>query len=405
MSVASGFPSPTPVQGGAGMVGAGVALIGICYGFARFTYGLFAPEFRAEFDLTGTVIGTIGAGSYVGYCAAIVWSSVMTSRWGPRRVAVLAGSVATAGLVVVAVAPTAWLLATGLLLAGSSTGLASPPLAAAIAGWIPRPSQDRAQTLVNAGTGVGVLVSGPVAFALLEQWRWAWATYAAAAVAVTCWIWFAVPKGRACSEDGSTNRGDKLSGSGSVRSNRSFAPLLVASFTLGLGSTAVWTLGRELIVTEGGASALLAGMMWTLIGAAGIAGALSGPLVQRVGVTGSWALLMIALAGATSALALAPAGVAVIVIAATGFGAAYIALTGVALLWATRAYPERIAFAVGSSFFMIAAGQAVGAFAAGLGADQLGLTTVFYLCALITATGSLIPMLSSARRDSGFSPQ
>ncbi len=37
------------------MVGAGAALVGTCYGLARFAYGLFAPEFGAEFAITPTV--------------------------------------------------------------------------------------------------------------------------------------------------------------------------------------------------------------------------------------------------------------------------------------------------------------------------------------------------------------
>ncbi|MCM0622796.1 MFS transporter [Nocardioides bruguierae] len=395
MSAASSGPFFTKVEVGPGMVAAGAALIGICYGFARFSYGLFAPELQAEFDLTGAVSGVIGAGSYVGYCVAIVWSLVVTPRWGPRRVAGLAGLVATAGLVVVAVAPTAWLLAAGLLVAGSSTGIASPPLAAAVARWVRKPSQDRAQTLVNAGTGMGVLVSGPIAFALTDYWRWAWGTYAVGAAAVTWWIWVTMPGGRALADGSSERSADEPSSCRRRASGESALPLLLASFFMGLASVAVWTLGRELIVTEGDANALLAGLMWTLMGAAGIAGALSGPLVQRIGVTGSWSVLMIALAAATAGLALAPRSIAMIVIGAAVFGGAYIALTGVALLWATRIYPERTAYGVGASFLMIAVGQALGAPLAGIGGDRFGYSVVFYLCASVATAGALIPIMRS----------
>ena len=146
-----------------GLVGAGAALVGTTYGLARYAYGLFLPQLDATFDLGPTLSGTIGAGSYVGYCGAILLSLVLTPRWGPRRVAVLAGGLATAGTAVVAAAPSAAVLAAGVLLAGSSTGVASPPLAAAVAAWVRPDGRDRAQTVVNAGTGLGVLVSGPVA--------------------------------------------------------------------------------------------------------------------------------------------------------------------------------------------------------------------------------------------------
>ena len=207
-------PAEDPIAGthvGWGMIAAGAALIATCYGLARFAYGLFAPEFRAEFAIGSTVSGLIGAGSYVGYCLAIVASLVLTERIGARRVAVAAGVVATLGTALVALAPSTPVLAVGILVAGSSTGIASPPLAAAVSRWVREGIQDRAQTVVNAGTGIGVLVSGPIALTLLDQWRWAWALFAAIAAAVTVWIFRAVPSstGERTGDPDSAARGDR----------------------------------------------------------------------------------------------------------------------------------------------------------------------------------------------------
>jgi len=372
-----------------GMVAAGVALIATCYGFARFTYGLFSPEFQQEFALSATWSGVIGSGSYVGYCVAIAWSSVLTPRWGPRRVAVLAGLVATTGIVVVAAAPSPLLLAVGLLIAGSSTGIASPPLAAAVARWVRQPAQDRAQTLVNAGTGVGVLVSGPIAFVLLDHWRWAWAIFALGAAVVTWWIRATVPSGRGLTDN------DQANWTRTARRPVGAGVLMIASLALGFSSIAVWTFGLELITVEGDASHLLASVMWTLIGAAGIAGALSGPMIQRVGIRASWGVLMLALGAATAGMALAPSKTWLVAPAAAVFGASYIANTGVALVWATRLYPGGPASGVGASFFMIAAGQAIGAPLVGVGADQLGIPVVFHACAAIALTGAALPLIGS----------
>lgn len=103
------YRSPVvPARGlASGLVFAGVALIATCYGFARFAYGLFAPRFAEEFALPAGLSGVIGSGSYVGYCLAIGVITVLTARWGPRPIAVLAGSLATGGITVVAVAPSA----------------------------------------------------------------------------------------------------------------------------------------------------------------------------------------------------------------------------------------------------------------------------------------------------------
>jgi len=385
--------SETSVEDGSrpGMVLAGVGLIATCYGFARFTYGLFSPTFQSEFALNATWSGWIGSGGYVGYCLAIVLSAVLTPRWGPRRVAVLAGVVATTGIGVVAVASSAPLLAVGLVVAGSSTGIASPPLAAAVARWVRRPVQDRAQTLVNAGTGVGVLVSGPIAFVLLDHWRWAWAVFALSTAVVTWRVHATVPRGRGLTDE------DQGTPTRQARRPAGATVLMIASFVMGVSSVAVWTLGRELLTVEGHRSALLASMMWTLIGSAGIAGAFSGPLVGRIGIRASWGILMLALGAATAGLAAAPSKAWVVVLAAAAFGASYIALTGVALVWVTRLYPGRAAFGVGASFFMIAAGQAIGALLVGIGAPELGLPDVFYACAAIALAGAALPLLPSSR--------
>ena len=169
------------------LVAPGVALIALTYGLARFAYGLFLPEMREAFGLSSSVLGVIGAGSYAGYCVAVVVSLVYTARTGPRFMAVAAGVVAVVGMAAVAVAPAAWTLALGVLVAGSSTGLASPPMAEAVSRAIRKDLQDRANTLINCGTGVGVALSGPAALVLAGQWRVAWAVFAAVGIAVLLW--------------------------------------------------------------------------------------------------------------------------------------------------------------------------------------------------------------------------
>ena len=169
------------------LVAPGLALIAVTYGLARFAYGLFLPEMREAFDLSPSLLGLIGAGSYLGYCVAVIISLVYTSRTGPRLMAVGAGVVAVAGMAVVAGSPVAWVLALGILVAGSSTGLASPPMAEAVARSIRHSLQDRANALINSGTSVGVALSGPAALLLTGQWRLAWTTFALVGLAVLAW--------------------------------------------------------------------------------------------------------------------------------------------------------------------------------------------------------------------------
>ena len=374
-----------------GLVLAGTALIGTCYGFARFAYGLFAPQLGEEFALSATLSGIIGAGSYVGYCTAIGVSAMLTARLGPRVVVLLAGLFATVGLLVVAVAPSAGVLAVGVLVAGSSTGLASPPLAAAVARWVREDVRDTAQTVVNAGTGLGVLVSGPVALALQQHWRVAWFLFAVGAALVTVWVVRVVPPAtRAPPHD------REINGDPGLRWWPAGAATLVgASFVLGLASVAFWTFGQEL-VADSTDSSWLPPLVWTVTGAAGIAGAFAGPVLSRLGIPNAWTVLMVLLALGSAGLAVGAGVPAVALLAGSVFGASYIALTGVLLVWATRVFGRRPSAGVGLSFFTIAAGQAVGAPLLGYGSTLTSLSTVFLVSALLAAAGALFRAAPSA---------
>lgn len=83
----------------------GFGLIAICYGFARFAFGLFLPQIDADLSLSSTVGGLISGGSFLGYCVAIVVSAHLTERLGPRVVATGAALVAAVGMTGIAAAP------------------------------------------------------------------------------------------------------------------------------------------------------------------------------------------------------------------------------------------------------------------------------------------------------------
>ncbi|QWC84335.1 MFS transporter [Nocardioidaceae bacterium] len=386
------------------LVAAGTTLIAVCYGFARFAYGLTEPEMRADLDVSGAVSGLIASSSYVGYCVAIVVSSLLTPVWGARRTATAAGLVATAGTALVAVAPNAAVLAVGVLIAGSSTGAASPPLASAVARWVARPRRDRSQTVVNAGTGIGVAVSGPVVLAAGDAWRLAWAVFSVVAVVATAWIWLVLP---ADSDD--TERVTRpSSGTHRERGLRQVVPpvvpgagrLLLVAFGMGAVSVATWTFGRQLVQSSGDMGATGSAVLWIALGVAGVLGAAGGDLAARVGPGRLWRVLLLALSGATALLAVAPAGVGAYA-AAVVFGAAYIALTGLVLVSASRVWPDHVGAGVGAGFLAIAVGQAVGAPLLGFVAEALTLPVVFLGSAVTGALVSMVALPDDRGEDAG----
>lgn len=364
------------------LAGAGLALIAVCYGLARFAYGLFLPVLTEEFGLDGAVAGTIASSSYIAYCVAVVAATAATAASGPRAVAVAAGITAATGTGVIAAAGSTGVLAAGVVIAGASTGLASPPLADAVARWV---TSDRAQTAVNAGTGLGVMISGPVALLTGQNWRLAWVVFALTAVAVTIWIALTIPK-RDSAADPSQCREllpARWFPQGSLR-------LFAAAAVMGAGSAAIWTFGRDIAISSGGVSSQASTVLWIVLGAAGLLGALTGDLTARVGLARSWSISMLVLAAATATFAVAVRHYAVILVAAAVFGAVYIALTGLQLLWGVRTYPDHPAFGVGAPFFVIAAGQALGSPLIGLLSDATTATIAFGVAAAGLAVGATV---------------
>lgn len=104
----------------------GFALIAVCYGFARFAFGLFLPQIDAELGLGASLSGMISGGSFAGYCIAIIASAALTEWIGARAVVVTAALVAAFGMAAIALAPSPLILLMAVVVAGSSTGLASP---------------------------------------------------------------------------------------------------------------------------------------------------------------------------------------------------------------------------------------------------------------------------------------
>ncbi len=328
----------------------GFGLIAVCYGFARFAFGLFLPQIDGDLGLGPSLSGVISGGAFAGYCVAIVASAVLTERLGARAVAVGAALVAAAGMAGIAVAPSPLILAAAVVVAGSSTGLASPPMAAAVAGAVREGRQDLTNTVINAGTSAGVALSGPIALAIAGQWRLAFGAFAAMAVVLAIAAAVSLPAAR-----GGEGAGGLPPISGPV------LRLVAASFLMGAASTALWSFGGQLVSQQLGWGPTGTGILWTCIGAGGIAGAFAGTLVRRFDLDPvHWTFLGLMSAGilavgsglATPALALAGGAL---------FGAAYVMLTGVYLIWGVRALPDRPATGLMIGFLTIAVGQTAGA--------------------------------------------
>lgn len=375
------------------LVAAGTGLIAVTYGMIRFGYGLHLPMMSAEFSLSSALAGAIAAGSFAAYCfAALIAQRVLVST-SPRPVLWGAAVVAATGSGLVALSWSAGALAVGVLVSGSAAGAASPALVTAVASTVPARWEARAQGIVNAGTGLGVLVGGLIVVVAPQAWRAAWVIAAVSALVTAVLAdratrWPAQPHAAASGPSASLHP--------LVHVLR--RPVIAAALA-GVGSAAVWTFGRDLMATSGGLPERTTALLWCLLGAAAVLGAFSGDAVRRFGLRRAWIATALATSTGTALLAVAPSHVLLAAFAGALFGGAYTALSGVLIAWANALCPDAAGRGTAVLFIALTAGQALGAAASGAMISLVGGPGAFLAAAALLLCAAAVLPRHPARRQ------
>ena len=177
-------------------------------------------------------------------------------------------------------------------------------------------------------------------------------------------------------------------GQGLPRLNPNLARLIAAAFLMGTASTALWSFGGEIAQARLDWSTGRIGMLWIAIGTAGIVGASAGWLTTRLGINTVHRIFLVALTASIAITGLSFTTPRLTLIGGALFGAAYVMLTGVYLVWGTKTLPNRPGTGLMVGFLTIAVGQTAGAPLFGLLMSQISLqTAVFVFAGLGLAPG------------------
>jgi predicted MFS family arabinose efflux permease len=274
-------------------------------------------------------------------------------------------------------------LALGLVVAGGSAGLVYPPFADAVQQRLAAPARPRALAIISSGTGWGVLVSAPIALALGSSWRATWVVFAALALAATLWAARAL-KGAAAAD--ATVARLRVSWFVCPRSG----PLLGGALLVGLGSSVYWTFAVDLVANDGGMGAATARLLLALVGAASLAGAFSGDLVERLGARPTIVAGALALSSSLALIAAAPGSWLAVVPSAVIFGGAYNVVLAVEVIWSARVFSQRPASGLAAVMFLLGVGLLTGPVIAGVVATSLGLPAAFLAGAAVVAAAALL---------------
>jgi predicted MFS family arabinose efflux permease len=369
------------------LASAGIGVVGVTFGMARYGLGLLAPDIRATFHLSSAALGLLAAASYIAYVLTSITAGALSARVGPRAVVAAGGLCAVVGMAVAGAASTPAALFAGLLVAGASAGLVFPPFSDVVSGSLPPGRRSRVLAAVSSGSGWGVALAAPVALVAGSDWRITWLLFAAIAGAATAWALTVLP-----ADTDFAGRAEVVRlRLGWFLCSRS-SPLLLGALLVGLASSPYWTFAVDHLVNQGGLSSTQSRLFLALVGLASIGGSIGGDAVRRAGGRATFMLAALAEAISLLLLGIAPGSPVAVLGSALLFGAAYNTVLAVQVIWSTAVFAERPSAGLAAVMVMNAVGLLGGPPILGALADRAGFLAVFATGAgLILAVTILAP--------------
>lgn len=364
------------------LLGAGTSFIAMTYGLVRMAYGLFLPDVQAELSFGAAAAGLISTGASLSYCVGAL-IGLRAGATHPRRLVIGAGLCAGIGSAGMAAATQPGVFAAFAILSSTGAGLASPALVSIIGRNVERRDNDRAQSIVNAGTGPGLIVAGVLALALLPNWRLPWFVVACVTIVVAALV-LRLDRART-HRSADENRLPPRSWFGA------HGHIIAAALLMGAGSAAVWTFGRAHLVESGTSKSVSIGA-WIALGVGGAAVIATARWMSHLRPGAAWAVSASAVAGATVMLGTTPGFTALALVACVAFGWGYTAATGALIAWTLERDFGRAATGTSLLFVALVLGQALGATAAGAVAAAWGLAAAFVLAAVVTGAAVAVPL-------------
>jgi predicted MFS family arabinose efflux permease len=347
---------------------AGAAVVGVAFGMARYAYGLTLPDIREDLGLSELVLGLVSSATFAGYLAGLLLAGRLAARHGSRAPTTVGGVCGAAGAVIVTFAHSPWLLAVGVVLAGSAGGWVWAPYSDIVTRAVPLRQQPRALAIITTGTSGGlVLLGGLAALAALGSWRLVWAGIALAAVAAAVVNLRLVPR---------TSPAARPDGQGGVSALAAALRVPGAYSVVYFAVVVIYFTYAADVLDRGTLPAAAVPGLYAAIGFCGMVGVATGAVAQRVGSLRVAALCLVTIGVALALLGLASDSLAATMASACIFGVGYMAGSAVLAVWTAELVPDRAGAAftgclVVGAFTSVAAPALAGAVIPGLGLGQL----------------------------------
>lgn len=369
---------------------AGFAATALSYGPARMGFGLFVPEFRAEFSLLTSAVGFISGLAFSGFFIGLLIAQALLSRRGPSS-AILSGLLAaTLGLSLVSVASGIAMLAFGVLLAASSAGFAWTPFNDAVHRKVRGPDRPGALSEISTGTSIGVACAGIAAFVASltgVSWRYCWGLFAIAGAMTLIGNWLALRPVEKAPKSAVKGEWKTLLQTRAI-------PLFVISFVFGTTSAIFISFAADHVKEAGGVAGLPSesapALIFIIYGVAGLTGLATARARAATGLL--WLLRLLMGGGSLSLVlvALLPSYWPGAALSSTLQGVYVMMTSAVLAFWSEQLFPTLPSLSFTGTLMAMAAGCVLGPIFAGLWASSLGPTVMFLAAAALPAATAVL---------------
>lgn len=373
----------------------GAWVISITYG-VRFAFGQFLPSIQREFRLDHDDTALLACSVYAGTCAALLVAAYLTERWGARVTVIAAMAFAALGATTVSFAQSQAYLLASLSFIGVGSGLSMPPLVAGVS-LVCGGYKERAVSIVNAGTGAGIVAASITALQFADSWRECFLVFALVSAALSLAALFAVPKRPVSSAGAGTLR--------RVFKSPGLHQAASSALLFGMVSAAIWTGGGLSLVGLADWSTPEISLFWIALGLAGLLGGLCGDLVAKLSLAEMHSISFVGLGASALVLTMAEHSALLAFVAASLFGVFYMTGTAMYLIWASRISRGHAPTVVAVLFFMLPVGQIIGSAIFGRLAGHFGFDHVLVVFTLMSSCFILIQVVSKIDLPTTHVPQ
>lgn len=384
-------------------------------GLSRFGYSAVLPDMQVALGLSGAASGSLASWNLAGYTIMALVGGFLASRFGPRRVVTTGLAITAAGMLLTGLSGGLATASAARFLTGLGNGMVMAPTVILMSAWFNSRQLGLASTIASSGTGLGLVVAGPVVPRIIESvgdtgWRVSW--YFFAAVALLMAIMTVVLERDSPYETGVENpprrppRGRVRADLSSVLRSGYAWHLGSIYFLYGFAYLIYYTFFQKRLTADLGLSAATAGNLFLIAGAASLVfGMLWGAISDRIGRGRTLAGVFVFDAVAVCLFALRP-GLAGLVISAVVFGSGVFAVPGLMGAACGERFDAALAYAAfGFVTFFIGAGQAIGPYVGGALEDRFGSLGPSYVVSagvfVLAAVAAFLLPSTRARHSAG----